>query len=1060
MKYLKFFSFVLLLYLLLSLNAHADDTDLYVGNYSAIEPNILIIFDKSGSMNDTLTGVKTYCTYNPGFTYPQPPDIPSVSTTKVYRMRSGSWFPSGSPVVYKNSVGEVPCPEAQTTLTQWGKGVFSGRPDYSDCSSGNSRTIATGNWLRFNFATEENKETCKTKLEIAKEVICDFLDTVQGVRIGVMTFGPDPYEGGQLLKDVVSLESATRQELKDTINAISGGGYTPLAETLYEAATYFKGAPSYFRSGTTYTSPIQYYCQRNYVILMTDGISTRDRNGILDTIGDQNGDQKEPIGAPNDPDFDSDGSDFLDDVSKYYYDQDISALQNKQNITTYTIGFELDASDPAMAPLAKDLLQRAATYGHGKFYTTEGNAGLANAFSSVLDEVLAKTSSFVAPIVPVSRFERTTAGDKIYLAFFRPNAGKMWSGNIKKYGVAQSNNPSQGIVAGDILDSSGSKALDANGAFYPSTKSYWTTSSSDGGEVEVGGVGEILKARSTARNIYTLLPGDPQDEDDGPDLNTSFELTNSWNAFAKTNSRLTASKLGVLTTEEKDKLIDFVHGIDAYDDNMNGSTTDKRDWFLGSFLHSRPHMIHYADRSVIYAGANDGMLHAFDDATGEELWGFIPPIFLGRLKDLHTNDPGIFVDGSPKSYVAYDSSGNVTKAILIFGLRRGGDYYYALDVTNPTAPKYLYRLYKGKNGYFNQIGQTWSTPVIGKIAYGTGEKWVAIFGAGYDEDQDLDNPPADDVGRGIYLADVQTGTYVWGRSGVGVQDPAEVTMTYCIPSDVAAIDLNGDDLIDRLYVGDTNSRIWRFDISDLNNNGSSDTSEWTMKKIFEPDMAEKRKVFYPPDVTFEKDGLGNYEMLFFGTGDREKPTAYKQVKNRLYGLKDRNYSGTLIKTDLVDVSDFYNKTPAEQKAMLASIQSKYGWYLGLDNAKKEDLYGEKCLASPVVYNRVAYFTTFSPNIGEITDPCFIGEGTGSLYALNYGTGEAAMNLDLTNDSGGDVVISTSDRRMKIGTAIPSGLVVTVIGGKVTSYIGVGGGVHRPTLSSTRSMFPVHWKLVF
>ena len=46
----------------------------------------------------------------------------------------------------------------------------------------------------------------------------------------------------------------------------------------------------------------------------------------------------------------------------------------------------------------------------------------------------------------------------------------------------------------------------------------------------------------------------------------------------------------------------------------NGDTTDKRDWMLGSFLHSRPYMIHYKDRTVIYAGANDGMLHAFDDA--------------------------------------------------------------------------------------------------------------------------------------------------------------------------------------------------------------------------------------------------------------------------------------------------------------------------------------------------------------------------------------------------------------------------------------------------------------
>ena len=267
-------------------------------------------------------------------------------------------------------------------------------------------------------------------------------------------------------------------------------------------------------------------------------------------------------------DLRQDGSDYMDDVAKYLYDSDLHSMQGKQNVVTYTIGFELDSSDPANAPKAKDLLQRTANHGHGKFYTTSGAGALADAFANILNEVLAKTSSFVAPIVPVSKMERTTAGDKIYLAFFRPNQSGMWSGNIKKYGVQQTNSGS--LVVGDILDVSGSKALDSNGAFYPSSRSYWTTSSSDGGEVETGGVGEILQNRTTPRNIYTLLPGDASDEDDGPDSNTSFDLTNSWNAFTTTNSRLTTSKLGVSTDTDKNNLINFVRGIDAYDDNVNG----------------------------------------------------------------------------------------------------------------------------------------------------------------------------------------------------------------------------------------------------------------------------------------------------------------------------------------------------------------------------------------------------------------------------------------------------------------------------------------------------------
>ena len=1059
--------FVFLQFLLFAAHSFAKDTDLYIDSESTIEPNILIIFDTSGSMNDK-PGDRRYCTYDPNFSYPQPATIPSVSATKVYRMNSGQWFKNGNPTVYKNSVGEVPCGNARTELTRYNDGVYQGKPDNSDCKSGKSRTIATGNWLRFNYADEDLKEACsKSKLEIAKDVITDFLDDVEGVRVGVMVFNYE--EGGRIGKEIKTLDSAHRTDLITYINSITANTWTPLAETLYEAGLYFQGERSYFNSPPfkspelTYTSPIEYYCQKNYVILMTDGLSTMDRDPILETaIGDRNNDKKEPpCSDPSKPCYWSygyEGSHYLDDVAKFLYDTDLHSLQGKQNIVTYTIGFELDSSAGSDAPQAKELLQSAATLGHGKFYTTDGSAGLADAFASVLNEVLAKTSSFVAPIVPVSKMERTTAGDKIYLAFFRPNQSGMWSGNIKKYGVAQSNDPSKGIVIGDILDATGAKALDSMGAFYPSSISFWS-SSADGGEVEVGGVGEKLQSRTTERNIYTLLPGDADDEDDGPDSNTSFDLTHSWNAFTKANLRLTSNILTV-SSGDRDNLIDFVRGIDVYDDNHNGLTDDKRDWMLGSFLHSRPFIIHYSDRTVIYAGANDGMLHAFDDATGEELWGFIPPALLSRLKELHTETPGEFVDGSPKAYVTYAADGiTVTKAILIFGLRRGGNYYYALDVTNPTVPKYLWRIYRnrensgGSTHYYQELAQTWSTPVIAKVAYGTGEKWVAIFGAGYDDGQDIvSNPPADDYGRGIYMADVLTGDCIWYRSYRGGQ----TDMNYCIPSDVAAIDLDGDGKIDRIYVGDANARMWRFNIGDLNKNGNSDPSEWTYKKIFasNPGASEKRKIFYPPDVTLEKDSFGEYEMLFFGTGDREDPKGTKDV-DRIYAFKDRSASTTKGESDLVDVTGFYSLSAEQQNAKLNDIKSGYGWYIVLD--KKA---GEKCLATPVVYNKVAYFTTFSPDTEAISDPCFIGEGTAALYAVNYGTGEAVFNLDLTNDSGGTVVKGKSDRSTVIGSAIPSGVVITVIGGKVTAYIGVGGGVNRPSLSTTRSMFPVHWKLVF
>jgi hypothetical protein len=89
----------------------------------------------------------------------------------------------------------------------------------------------------------------------------------------------------------------------------------------------------------------------------------------------------------------------------------------------------------------------------------------------------------------------------------------------------------------------------------------------------------------------------------------------------------------------------------------------------------------------------------------------------------------------------------------------------------------------------------------------------------------------------------------------------------------------------------------------------------------------------------------------------------------------------------------------------------------------------------------------------------VGEGTARVYALNYATGESVFNLDLTNDVGG-TVIKKSDRSLVIGTAIPSGVIITVIGGTATAYVGVGGGVYSPQLSSRKSLFPLYWKIVF
>jgi type IV pilus assembly protein PilY1 len=326
--------------------------------------------------------------------------------------------------------------------------------------------------------------------------------------------------------------------------------------------------------------------------------------------------------------------------------------------------------------------------------------------------------------------------------------------------------------------------------------------------------------------------------------------------------------LGVGNTTQRGEIINFIHGLDAYDENNNTITNEKRDWILGAIIHSRPVVVHYGEtESVIFAGANDGMLHAFSDESGEELWAFIPSSLLPNLKNLNGETLEFFVDGAPKVYIGTD------KKVLIFGLRRGGDRYIALDITERLFPKFLWEIGPSTAG-FGELGQTWSTPQIGKIQLGADEKWVAFIGGGYDTNQDKTSPVTDTAGRAIYVVDVLTGSLIWSHSNA-----SNAEMTYCIASDVARVDTDGNGKIDRLYVGDLGGRMWRFDIGDLNKDGNSETSEWTGKIIFSSNAGtgDQRKIFYPPDITLEKDS-GDYEI--FRNGDREHPKE-TLVLNRL-----------------------------------------------------------------------------------------------------------------------------------------------------------------------------------
>ena len=288
-------------------------------------------------------------------------------------------------------------------------------------------------------------------------------------------------------------------------------------------------------------------------------------------------------------------------------------------------------------------------------------------------------------------------------------------------------------------------------------------------------------------------------------------------------------------------LVDWAYGHDVLDENGNNDSTEARK-DMGDPLHSRPSTVIYGGPAddpdlTLYATTNDGYLQAVNAQTGEELWAFVPRVMLDRIEELYTNDDVTSrvygLDGAVR-VVRLDRDGDGTiepagsdidgtdgieenekdKVFLYFGMRRGGSYYFGLDVTVRTAPKLLWVL--GPSD-LPGVGQTWSTPTVARVnvnrtwTSGNPDKMVLVFGGGYDVAQDTVGYVEDSVGNRIFMVDAITGSLIW-RAGPTADTGAQLSldkMTNSIPGDVRMLDLSGDGFADRMYAA-TSRACWRW----------------------------------------------------------------------------------------------------------------------------------------------------------------------------------------------------------------------------------------------------------
>ncbi|MCX7258348.1 MAG: PilC/PilY family type IV pilus protein [Polaromonas sp.] len=225
------------------------------------------------------------------------------------------------------------------------------------------------------------------------------------------------------------------------------------------------------------------------------------------------------------------------------------------------------------------------------------------------------------------------------------------------------------------------------------------------------------------------------------------------------------------TPPDKATLIKWVRGADNMGDELSpGGGITVRPSIHGDVLHSRPVVINYGDSrgAVVYYGSNDGVFHAVNGSradalgtvpAGGELWGLVLPEFFNKLNRQRINSPELklpstvladaepkdyFVDGATGFYQQLKADGTIDKAYLYLTMRRGGRFIYALDVSEPTDPKFLWKISPATSD-FSELGQTWSRPrvtlVKGYTDSVTGySKPVLVFGAGYDPAEDAEPP--------------------------------------------------------------------------------------------------------------------------------------------------------------------------------------------------------------------------------------------------------------------------------------------------------------------------------
>lgn len=483
-------------------------------------------------------------------------------------------------------------------------------------------------------------------------------------------------------------------------------------------------------------------------------------------------------------------------------------------------------------------------------------------------------------------------------------------------------------------------------------------------------------------------------------------LENGYKALSQMQG-LPASDVRMTDPDKVGKLVDYLRGNKTYEDRGLNATAENRLFrerlaTLGDISQSRPAYfkasnVDYLDagykaykalrkalpNGVVYVGANDGMLHAFNAENGNELWAFIPTPVIANLANLADKEYGAnyhtnYVNGSPvvTDVCVSGCSGEsaVWRTILVSGLNGGGRGYFAIDVTNPGRPVLLWEFYAQSTGENSNLGYTFGNPLVTKMQDG---RWVVLVTSGYNNGTNarklndgtlVANTPTGNGGGYLYVLDANTGSLLKTLS-TGEGSAGD-------PSGLSRISAYADQMFENnmalnVYGGDLNGNIWRFNIN---------TNAVTKIATLRDGGGNVQKITTQPEL----GKVDNNKVVMVGTGKFLEPADLTNTpQNSAYTFKDNGQTTAIGRAQLTTQSLSGDRVVTSSGTV--NFDTGYGWVLDFPA-------GERVNLDPLLLNGALLMPTMVPS----SEACN-GAGYGWFNFFNYKKGGSLLTSGIVSE---------------------------------------------------------------